>query len=113
MTRASRASRTRRMCRMTRTVLHGLAGAIALAALAGMAPQDKPPMRLAIAGLVHGHVGAFVRLVQKRADVQIVGVFEPDAALLRSYADTFHIPENARFTDLGTMIDRAHPEAIA
>jgi predicted dehydrogenase len=45
--------------------------------------------------------------------VHIVGVFEPDATLLRSYGDTFHIPDNARFTDLRTMIDRTHPEAIA
>lgn len=70
-------------------------------------------MRLAIAGLVHGHVAGFARLVQKRTDVQIVGIFEPDAALLRSYGDTFHVPESARFTDLGTLLDRTHPEAIA
>jgi predicted dehydrogenase len=98
---------------MNTTGLRGLVGVLAVAALLGMAPQEKPPMRLALAGLVHGHVGAFVRLVQKRSDVQIVGVFEPDALLLRSYGDTFHIPEDARFTDLATMIDRTHPEAIA
>jgi predicted dehydrogenase len=98
---------------MIRRVLPGLVGALLCAALPGMAVQEKPAMRLAIAGLVHGHVGGFFRLVQKRSDVQIVGVFEPDATLLRSYGDTFHIPENARFTDLRTMIDRTHPEAIA
>jgi predicted dehydrogenase len=98
---------------MVRALLRCLVGALVLTALPGMAPQEKPPMRLALAGLVHGHVGGFIRLVQKRADVQIVGVFEPDAALLRSYGDTFHVPEDARFTDLATMIDRTHPEAIA
>ena len=99
---------------MSRTGLRGLVGVLAVAALLGMAPQEKPPMRLAIAGLVHGHVGAFVRLVQKRSDVQIVGVFEPDAAApaeLRRHVSTF--PKTARFTDLATMIDRTHPEAIA
>jgi predicted dehydrogenase len=98
---------------MMRTVLRGLVVALAVAVLPGMAVQEKPPMRLAIAGLVHGHVDAFVRLVQKRSDVQIVGVFERDAALLRRDGDAFRIPENVRFTDLGTMIDRTHPEAIA
>ena len=98
---------------LARTVLHGLVGALVFAALPGIAAQETPPMRLAIAGLVHGHVAGFLRLAQKRSDVQIVGVFEPDATLLRSYGDTFHIPDNARFTDLKTMIDRTHPEAIA
>jgi predicted dehydrogenase len=101
------------MRQMSRAFLRSLTGAVVLAALPGAAAQEKPPMRLSIAGLVHGHVGAFVRLVQKRDDVQIVGLFEPDAALLRSYGETFHIPESARFTDLATMIERARPEAIA
>jgi predicted dehydrogenase len=75
--------------------------------------QDPPPLRLAIAGLVHGHVSGFLRSAQKRADVQIVGVFEPDAALLKKYADAFKLPEAALFSDLGAMIDRARPQAIA
>ncbi len=76
-------------------------------------PQEQTPLRLAIAGLVHGHVAGFIRSAQARADVQIVGVFEPDAALLRSYGETFHIPDAARFTDLAAMLDRVHPEAVA
>ena len=50
---------------------------------------------------------------RRRADVQIVGVFEPDATLLRSYAERYNLIETARFTDLATMIDRVNPEAIA
>ncbi|MDQ3149575.1 MAG: gfo/Idh/MocA family oxidoreductase, partial [Chloroflexota bacterium] len=47
------------------------------------AQQPDPPLRLAIAGLVHGHVSGFLRTAQARQDVQIVGVFDADAALLR------------------------------
>src|SRR3954469_12031714 len=75
--------------------------------------QEKPPLRLAVAGLVHGHVGGFLRGATERADVQIAGLFDPDAALLRSYGERYHIPEAARFTDLKTMLDRVKPEAIA
>jgi len=75
--------------------------------------QDKPPLRLAIAGLVHGHVSGFLRGAQGRSDVQIVGVFDPDPALLRSYGERFNIPDAARFTDLNTLLDRVKPEAIA
>ena len=75
--------------------------------------QEKPPLRLAIAGLVHGHVSGFLRGAQGRTDVQIAGVFDPDTALLRSYGEKYNIPETARFTDLKTMLDRVKPEAIA
>jgi predicted dehydrogenase len=75
--------------------------------------QEKPPLRLAIAGLVHGHVSGFLRGAQGRTDVQIVSVFDPDAALLKSYGDRYNIPETARFVDLDVMLDRVKPEAVA
>jgi predicted dehydrogenase len=84
-----------------------------VAALPVARAQERPPLRLAIAGLVHGHVGGFLRAAQDRTDVRIVGVFEPDATLLRSYALKYELPEAALFTDLATMIDRVKPEAIA
>ena len=75
--------------------------------------QEPPPLRLAIAGLVHGHVSGFLRGAQGRKDVEIVGVFEADAALLRKYGETYKLPDSALFTDLATMIERTKPEAIA
>jgi predicted dehydrogenase len=74
---------------------------------------QPPPFRLAIAGLVHGHVSGFLRAALKRPDVELVGVFDADAALLRKYADAYTLPETALFTDLASMIDRAKPEAVA
>ena len=85
-----------------------------LALFAPISAQDaQPPLRLAIAGLVHGHVSGFLRAAQARKDVQIVGVFEPDAALLRKYGERYTLPESVLFGDLATMIDRTRPEAIA
>jgi predicted dehydrogenase len=75
--------------------------------------QEHAPLRLAIAGLVHGHVSGFLRAAQGRTDVQIVGVFEPDTTLLRSYAERYKIPDAALFTDLGAMLDKIKPEAVA
>jgi len=77
------------------------------------AQEPSPPLRLAIAGLVHGHVSGFLRTAQARQDVQIVGVFDADAALLRKYAELYKIPEAALFSDLSSMLDRAKPEAVA
>jgi predicted dehydrogenase len=94
-----------------------LAALLVLSAIAAAAPAaaqtPAPAMRLAIAGLVHGHVGSFVRSALARKDVEIVGVFEPDAALLKKYAADFKLPDTVLFTDLAAMLDRAKPEAVA
>jgi predicted dehydrogenase len=75
--------------------------------------QAKPPLRLAVAGLVHGHVRGFLNAAQKRPDVHIVGVFEPDAAVLHTYAQHYGLAENILFTDLGKMLDQTKPDAIS
>src|SRR5207244_545051 len=82
---------------------------------AGQSPDAPPgkPLRLAIAGLVHGHVDGFLRAVHNRTDVQIVGVFEPDKALQHKYAQKYGLAEALFFTDLASMLDRAKPEAVA
>jgi predicted dehydrogenase len=76
-------------------------------------PAAQSPLRLAIAGLVHGHVSGFLRGAQGRRDVEIVGIFDPDAALLRQYGERYKLPETAQFTDLVVMLDRTKPEAVA
>jgi scyllo-inositol 2-dehydrogenase (NADP+) len=98
---------------MRNACAYGLFVLAVAAALPGASAQEKPPLRLAIAGLVHGHVSGFLRGAQGRRDVQIAGVFDPDHVLLRSYGERFNIPEAARFTDLKTMLDRVKPEAVA
>ena len=74
---------------------------------------DGPPLRLAIAGLAHGHVSGFLRNAKARKDVEIVGVFDPDASLRAGYAKTFALPDGVLFGDLDAMLVRAHPEAVA
>lgn len=70
-------------------------------------------MRLVIAGLVHGHVDGFLRSASKRQDVQIAGLYDPDATLRQKYATKYQLPEKALFADLGKMIDQTHPDAVA
>jgi predicted dehydrogenase len=94
-----------------------LTRALLLAVVSGLLSpahaQDPPPLRLAIAGLVHGHVSGFLRGAQGRKDVEIVGVFDPDEALLRRYAERHKLPDAVLFTDLAAMLDRVKPEAVA
>ena len=71
------------------------------------------PLRLAVAGLTHGHVQGFLSGAKSRADVQIVGISDPDPALRRKYAEHFSLPESIFFADTGEMLDRVKPEALA
>ena len=70
---------------------------------------DAKPVRLAIAGLVHGHVSGFLRAAKPRKDVEIVGVFDPDAALTASYAKANGFAPEILFQDLA---NDARPASI-
>jgi predicted dehydrogenase len=80
------------------------------------AAQDDPaakPLRLAIAGLNHGHVSGFLSGALRRSSVQLVGIYDPDAALLARYAEQHRLAAEVRFTDLAKMLDSVKPEAVA
>ncbi|HUB33571.1 MAG TPA: Gfo/Idh/MocA family oxidoreductase [Bryobacteraceae bacterium] len=84
-----------------------------LLSLAVLCPAQTAPLRVAIAGLVHGHVAGFLNNAVKRSDIQITAIFDPDPALVASYGERYHIPQSGRFTDLARMLDTVKPEAIA
>jgi predicted dehydrogenase len=93
-----------------------LVGFLTLASLAvAQSPgaSDAKPLRLAIAGLEHGHVSGFLRALKNRKDVQLVGVFDSSAELGKKYAQSNTLDDSVLFTDLGTMLDRMKPEAVA
>ncbi len=77
------------------------------------AAQNENPLRVAIAGLDHGHVDGFFRAIAKRKDVQIVGVFDPDPGLHKKYGDLYGIASDSFFADLAAMLDKVKPEAVA
>jgi predicted dehydrogenase len=71
-----------------------------------------PPLRLVIAGLVHGHVDGFLRQAS-RTPVDIVGVYEPDAALRARKLTAAGLPESIGAADLDALLARTRPEAVA
>src|SRR4051794_4316286 len=86
---------------------------VCLLALAAAASAQDAPLRIAIAGLAHGHVSGFLNSAVKRQDVKIVAIFDPDAALVAKYGTQYKLPKEAQFTDLGKMLDAIKPEAVA
>lgn len=72
---------------------------------------DSRPFRLAIAGITHAHVNILPRSTFK--DMQLVGIQEAKADLLRAYGVVHGHDPALLFTDLGTMLDTVRPEAVA
>ncbi len=86
---------------------------LALPALAQTPDPASAPLRVAIAGLVHGHVDGFLNALKTHPSVQLAGIYEPDAALAHSYADRFGLASGLFFTDLTAMLDKTTPEAVS
>jgi len=72
------------------------------------------PVRVAIAGLNHGHVSGFLHNAARRtSDIQIVGLYDPDAELTAKYGKSNSFAAGMLFNDLTKMLDTVKPEAVA
>ena len=89
-------------------------------AKAAVSAVSDSPMKVGIVGLVHDHVGAFLQGswlvpaggILNRADVQVVGIVEPNQKLFDSYAARYHLPASLRFRSIQEMVSQAHPRAV-
>jgi predicted dehydrogenase len=70
------------------------------------------PLRVGIAGLVHGHVEGFFQHSLHRPEIQIVGIAEPDQQVASRYATQFGLDRALLFTDLEDMLQKTHPQAV-
>jgi|HubBroStandDraft_1064217.scaffolds.fasta_scaffold48758_2 predicted dehydrogenase len=75
--------------------------------------QSAPPVRLAIYGLVHDHVGGMLPNLAGRADIQLVGVVEPNKKLAALYAEKFHLDPKLFFTSLDDLRATTKVDAVA
>jgi len=77
------------------------------------------PLRVGIIGLSHDHIGSFLSggvlvpagSILNRADVQLVGIVEPDEKLFNLYAQRFHILPSLHYLTIQEMVSHAHPQA--
>lgn len=84
-----------------------------LLALGATAAFAQAPLKLAIAGLTHGHAQGFLRALEGRKDVELVGVSDPDAQLRQQYATRFKLDPKIFYPDLNAMLTAAKPDAVA
>lgn len=73
---------------------------------------DDGPLRVAVAGLVHGHVAGFLGPALKRNDIKIVGIAEPDQSLAARYADEFKLHKSLLHGDVEEMLAKVKPQAL-
>src|ERR1700694_1144738 len=76
------------------------------------ASPAQPPLRVGIVGLVHGHVHGFLAQSRHSPEIEIVGVAEPDAALLSQAAARYGFDRSMLFADLDEMLQKVHPQAV-
>jgi predicted dehydrogenase len=69
------------------------------------------PLRLAIAGITHTHV--YWILGRKKADVELVGIYEPNTELAQRLVKQFGLNAALIYNDLDKMLDAVKPEAVA
>jgi predicted dehydrogenase len=81
------------------------------APLFGRSGQSRPPLRVAIVGLVHGHVHGFLAQYRHNPEIEIVGVAEPDQELLAKAGARYGFDQAILFTSLDEMLAKTHPQA--
>ncbi|WP_210420360.1 Gfo/Idh/MocA family protein [Aquisphaera giovannonii] len=80
--------------------------------MSGAAGPPAPPLRLGMAGLVHGHAAGFLGRYRNSKEVDLVGVAEPDRGVAARYVKDSRIDPDRLHPSLEAMLDRAKPEAV-
>lgn len=74
--------------------------------------QNAAPIRVAIVGLVHGHVKGFLGTLPKATNAKLVAIVEPDVALTQQYQKQYHLESTPTYTDLEAMLNKEKPDAV-
>ncbi len=72
----------------------------------------QAPVRVAIAGISHGHA-SWVFNRKDKTDLEIVGIWEKDTALANRFKARYQLPSKIFYTDLNQMLASTKPAAVA
>jgi len=70
------------------------------------------PIRVAIVGLVHGHVKGFLKALPDNSSARLVAIVEPDKALAAQYQKQYKLDPSLFHTDLEEMLSAQKPDAV-
>ena len=86
---------------------------ISIGPVLAQTPVSSKPVRIAIAGLAHGHLGRIIRLIKANPNVELVGLQDADPKLHALMAERYGLPKSLFHADLDAMLDATKPEGVA
>lgn len=73
--------------------------------------QNEKPIRLAVAGMTHGHI-AFILGRPDKGDFNLVGVFDANNERVQQLSEKYRFSQDLIYHDLEEMLDKTKPEAV-
>lgn len=74
--------------------------------------QYAQPLRLAVAGISHGH-NSWILGRKNDAAVELVGIYETNNDLVQKMIKRFNLDPKLFYTDLGKMLDQLKPDGVS
>lgn len=71
----------------------------------------QSPLKVALAGLTHDHVGGVLQKARDGA-VSIIGIAESNLELVERYKNRYHLPDSIFFKDLVSLLKNRKPDAV-
>jgi len=75
--------------------------------------EIKPPVSVAMIGLVHDHAYGFIPLTEGRLEARLVGIVEADQGLVTRYARRFNLSSNLFYDSLEALLAKTNVQAVA
>jgi predicted dehydrogenase len=73
--------------------------------------QAEKPIRLAVAGMTHGHI-SFILNRPDKGDFELVGVYDSNKELTQSLSERYKFSSELIYHNLEQMLDKVKPEAV-
>ena len=73
--------------------------------------QTQKPIRLAVAGMTHGHI-SFILNRPDKGDFELVGVFDTNKELTKRLSERYKFSPDLIYHNLEQMLDKVKPEAV-
>ena len=86
--------------------------AVVLGSSGRVTAQEKPPVRVAIVGLVHGHAHGLLHMMPSITSAKLVAIYEPQKELVEQYAKQYHLEAVPAYNDLEKMLSEQKPDAV-
>lgn len=80
--------------------------------LSSVSAHAAEPVRVAIVGLVHGHVKGFLHNLPQSKDATLVAIVEPDTKLAAQYEKQYKLDHSLFHTDLEETLRSVKPDAV-